>query len=104
MPSAGRSARAESTRLVRDANGGDGAHPDYLSGHATMGGALMRLLTGILGTPRVDLRIRSITTGATRHYRYAHEYERDVVEARVRGGIAWALRTYFRPVPDHGHF
>ncbi|GGX21277.1 vanadium-dependent haloperoxidase [Streptomyces lomondensis] len=92
------------------------AHPDYLSGHATMGGALMRMLTGVLGTSRVDLRIRSITTGATRHYRDAHEYERDVVDARVWGGIhtrtadevgsdtgrrlaAWALRTYFRPLP-----
>ncbi|MEU6918749.1 vanadium-dependent haloperoxidase [Streptomyces olindensis] len=92
------------------------AHPDYLSGHTTMGGALMRMLTGILGTPRVDLRIRSLTTGTTRHYRYAHEYERDVVDARVWAGIhtrtadeagtatgrhlaAWALRKYFRPVP-----
>ncbi|MFJ8468514.1 vanadium-dependent haloperoxidase [Streptomyces swartbergensis] len=91
------------------------AHPDYLSGHATMGGALMRMLTGILGTSRVDLHIRSITTGASRHYRYAREYEQDVVDARVWGGIhtrtadeagsatgrrlaAWALRTYFRPV------
>ncbi|MEU0586947.1 vanadium-dependent haloperoxidase [Streptomyces sp. NPDC006132] len=91
------------------------AHPDYLSGHATMGGALMRMLTGILGTSRVDLRIRSVTTGATRHYHHADAYERDVVDARVWGGIhtrtadeagaatgrqlaAWALRKYFRPL------
>ncbi|MGI5428808.1 vanadium-dependent haloperoxidase [Streptomyces sp. CA-179760] len=91
------------------------AHPDYLSGHTTMGGALMRTLTGILGTPEVDLRIHSATTGTTRHYRFAHEYERDVIDARVWGGIhtrtadevgnatgrdlaSWALRTYFRPV------
>jgi hypothetical protein len=81
-----------------------------------MGGALMRMLTGILGTSRVDLHIRSTTTGASRHYRYAHEYEQGVVDARVWGGIhtrtadevgnatgrrlaAWALRKYFRPVP-----
>ncbi|MEV5351775.1 vanadium-dependent haloperoxidase [Streptomyces sp. NPDC052693] len=92
------------------------SHPDYLSGHATMGGALMRMLTGILGTPRVDLRIRSATTGATRHYRHADAYVRDVVDARVWGGIHtrtadevgaatghrladWALRRYFRPLP-----
>ncbi len=92
------------------------AHPDYLSGHATMGGALMRTLTGLFGTPEVDLRIRSDVTGTTRHYRYAHEYVRDVVDARVWGGIhtrtadeagaatgrhlaAWALRKHFRPVP-----
>ncbi|MGX1566625.1 vanadium-dependent haloperoxidase [Streptomyces sp. NPDC055506] len=92
------------------------AHPDYLSGHATMGGALMRMLTGILGSSRVDLHIRSTTTGTSRHYRYAHEYEQDVIDARVWGGIhtrtadevgaatgrelaAWALRKYFRPAP-----
>ncbi|CAL9580703.1 hypothetical protein SUDANB108_05054 [Streptomyces sp. enrichment culture] len=91
------------------------AHPDYLSGHATMGGALMRMLTGVLGTSRVDLRIRSATTGTTRHYRYARDYEREVSDARVWGGIHtrtadevgvatghrladWALRSYFRPV------
>ncbi|MGW5616935.1 vanadium-dependent haloperoxidase [Streptomyces sp. NPDC003877] len=92
------------------------AHPDYLSGHATMGGALMRMLTGVLGTSRVDLRIRSATTGTTRHYRQARDYERDVSDARVWGGIHtrtadevgvatgrrladWALRRYFRPIP-----
>ncbi|MFC9683507.1 vanadium-dependent haloperoxidase [Streptomyces sp. NPDC056948] len=92
------------------------SHPDYLSGHATMGGALMRMLSGILGTSRVDLHIPSAGTGTSRHYRHAHEYERDVVDARVWGGIhtrtadevgsatgrhlaAWALRKYFRPMP-----
>ncbi|GAP51965.1 uncharacterized protein SAZU_6838 [Streptomyces azureus] len=52
-----------------------------------MGGALTRTPTRLLGTCRVDLRIRSITTGASRHHRYAHEYEQDVVDARVWGGI-----------------
>ncbi|MFJ4566413.1 hypothetical protein ACIP4U_22425 [Streptomyces caelestis] len=50
------------------------------------------------------------------HYRYAHEYEQDVLDARVPGGIhtrtadevgnatgrrlaVWALRTCFRPAP-----
>jgi hypothetical protein len=79
-----------------------------------MGGALMGALTEVLGTSRVDLHVRSTTTGTSRHYRYAHEYEQDVVDARVWGGIhtrtadevgsttgrrlaSWALRKYFRP-------
>ncbi|MFF8289644.1 vanadium-dependent haloperoxidase [Streptomyces sp. NPDC016309] len=90
-------------------------HPDYLSGHAASGGALMRTLTGLFGTPDVDLRIRSRGTGTTRHYRHARDYDRDVVDARVWAGIhtrtadtagnavgrrlaAWALERYFRPV------
>ncbi|MER7110512.1 vanadium-dependent haloperoxidase [Streptomyces sp. NPDC000229] len=90
-------------------------HPDYLSGHAASGGALMRTLTGLFGTSRVDLFIPSRGTGTTRHYRYARDYNRDVVNARVWGGIhtrfadtvgnavgerlsAWALERYFRPV------
>ncbi|MGA5421798.1 vanadium-dependent haloperoxidase [Streptomyces lavendulocolor] len=91
------------------------AHPDYLSGHATSGGALTRTLTGLFGTSRIDLFLSVKGTGATRHYRHAHEYNRDVVNARVWGGIhtrtadtvgnatgqrvaAWALERYFRPV------
>ncbi|WP_241837984.1 vanadium-dependent haloperoxidase [Streptomyces sp. CB03234] len=90
-------------------------HPDYLSGHATSGGALMRTLTGLFGTSRVDLFIPATGTGVTRHYRHADDYNRDVVNARVWGGIhtrfadtagnavgqrlsAWALERYFRPV------
>lgn len=91
------------------------SHPDYLSGHAAAGGALMRTLTGLSNSPRVDLRILSRSTGTTRHYRHAHAYNRDVVDARVWGGVhtrtadtagneagrqlsAWALERYFRPL------
>ncbi|MEU2516774.1 vanadium-dependent haloperoxidase [Streptomyces syringium] len=91
------------------------AHPDYLSGHATWGGALMRTLTEILGTPRVDLHITSEATHSTRHYEYADQYNRDVINARIWGGIhsrtastignhtgqrlaAWALTHYFQPL------
>jgi hypothetical protein len=62
------------------------AHPDYLSGHATLSGALMRTLTGLFGTSRVDLNVPSTSSG-TRHYEYAAEYNRDVIDARVWAGI-----------------
>ncbi|MFI6106536.1 vanadium-dependent haloperoxidase [Streptomyces sp. NPDC051310] len=88
------------------------AHPDYLSGHATWSGALMRTLVGVFGTSRVDLNIPSASTGTTRHYEYAEDYIRDVIDARVWAGIhtrtadvvgstvgervaAWSLRRYF---------
>ncbi|KPI11689.1 hypothetical protein OV450_8442 [Actinobacteria bacterium OV450] len=92
------------------------AHPDYLSGHATMGGALMQALTKLFNTPCVDLNIHSTSTGAYRHYQHADEYNRDVINARVWAGIhtrtadtvgnttgrrvaAWALERYFQPIP-----
>ncbi|MGW0607243.1 vanadium-dependent haloperoxidase [Streptomyces sp. NPDC002640] len=94
------------------------AHPDYLSGHAATAGALTGVLTGLLGHDRIDLTIRSVRGGSTRHYEHAGQYDRDVVDARVFAGIhtrsadtagnrvghrvaAWALERYFRPV-RHG--
>ena len=90
------------------------AHPDYLSGHATWGGALMRTLEELFGTSRVDLNIHSVGTDTTRHYESSADYVRDVVDARVWSGIhtrtadvvgsargkqvaTWALRRYFLP-------
>nr|BAU09314.1 phosphatase [Streptomyces roseoverticillatus] len=89
-------------------------HPDYLSGHATVGGAVMRTLTELFGSPRVDLRLTSAATGVMRHYAYADQYNRDVVDSRVWAGVhtrtadrvgndvggrlaAWALQRNFRP-------
>ncbi|MFK0117000.1 vanadium-dependent haloperoxidase [Streptomyces sp. NPDC090994] len=89
------------------------AHPDYLSGHATWGAAWMRTLERLLGTSRVDLDMRAADTGAIRHYEYAEDYVRDVVDARVWAGIhtrtadtvgavtgkqvaSWAMERYFR--------
>ncbi|MEU5365163.1 vanadium-dependent haloperoxidase [Streptomyces sp. NPDC005925] len=62
-------------------------HPDYLSGHATWGGALMRALETLFGTSRVDLDIPSAGTGTVRHYENAEDYVRDVIDARVWAGI-----------------
>jgi hypothetical protein len=72
----------------------------------------MRTLVGLFGTSRVDLNIPSASTGTTRHYEYAEDYVRDVIDARVWAGIhtrtadivgstvgervaAWSLRRYF---------
>ncbi|GAA2217461.1 vanadium-dependent haloperoxidase [Streptomyces nogalater] len=90
-------------------------HPDYIAGHTTVTAAVTRALTGVLGTSRIDLDVPSEVTGTTRHYRTADELNRDVVDARVWGGVhsrtadvdgcragtrvaAWALDHYFQPV------
>lgn len=62
-------------------------HPDYLSGHTTVTGAVVRTLTGILGTPHLDLTFSSEATGTTRHYDRAARLNGDMIDARVWGGI-----------------
>ncbi|MGW7051630.1 vanadium-dependent haloperoxidase [Streptomyces sp. NPDC054887] len=90
-------------------------HPEYISGHAAVAGAVMRTAAGVLGTSRVDLYVRSEAVATTRHYEYADEFNRDMVDARVWGGIHfrsadvagcetglrigdWALAHYFQPL------
>ncbi len=90
-------------------------HPDYLSGHTTVTGAVVRTLTGILGTPHLDLTFSSEATGTTRHYDRAARLNGDMIDARVWGGIhfrtadidgceagsrigGWTLAHYFRPL------
>ncbi|GHJ99469.1 hypothetical protein SY2F82_12670 [Streptomyces sp. Y2F8-2] len=90
-------------------------HPDYLSGHTTVTGAVTRTLSGILGTTRLDLNIPSEITGTTRHYAYADQLDQDMIDARVWAGIhfrsadvagaqagkrigTWALTHYFQPL------
>ncbi|MFG2954703.1 vanadium-dependent haloperoxidase [Streptomyces sp. NPDC048291] len=89
-------------------------HPDYVAGHTTVAAAVARALTGVLGTSHIDLHVPSDVTGTTRYYGSADDLDRDVVDARVWGGVhsrtadvagcragarvaAWALDHYFRP-------
>ncbi|MFF8716951.1 vanadium-dependent haloperoxidase [Streptomyces sp. NPDC015184] len=90
-------------------------HPDYVAGHTTVAAAVMRAVTGVLGTSRPDLYIPSEITGTTRLYESADDVNRDMINARVWGGIhsrtadivgcragnrvgTWALTHYFQPV------
>ncbi|MFJ4579442.1 vanadium-dependent haloperoxidase [Streptomyces echinatus] len=94
-------------------------HPDYVAGHTIVAGAVARALTGVLGTSRIDLHVPSEITGTTRFYGSADDLDRDVVDARVWGGVhsrtadvagcragtrvaAWALDHYFRPLAEDG--
>ncbi|MER6077993.1 hypothetical protein [Streptomyces sp. NPDC001833] len=48
---------------------------------------MARALTGVLGTSHIDLRVPSDITGTTRFYGSAGDLDRDVVDARVWGGV-----------------
>lgn len=89
-------------------------HPDYVAGHTTVAAAAMRAATSALGASRLDLHVPSEITGTTRFYESADEFNRDVINARVWGGVhtrtadvtgcrvgdrigAWALTHFFRP-------
>ncbi|MGP8296771.1 vanadium-dependent haloperoxidase [Streptomyces inhibens] len=94
-------------------------HPDYISGHAAVTGAVTQTLAGILGTTHLDLNIPSEVTGTTRHYEYADQFNEDMINARVWAGIhfrtadiagcqagnrigGWTLTHYFQPLrPTH---
>ncbi len=90
-------------------------HPDYISGHTAVAGAVTQTLTGILGTTRLDFNVSSEITGTTRHYEYADQFNEDVINARVWSGIhsrtadtagcragnrigVWTLTHYFQPL------
>ncbi|GGT14277.1 vanadium-dependent haloperoxidase [Streptomyces chromofuscus] len=90
-------------------------HPDYLSGHAAVAGAVTQTLSGLLGTLRLDLTFFSEATGTTRHYDHAHRLNEDMINARVWAGIhvrsadvagcragnrigVWAVTHYFQPL------
>ncbi len=62
-------------------------YPEYPSGLASALGAASRALAGVLGTNRIDLRITSVAAGVTRHYEFAGQLNRDVVDARVWSGV-----------------
>lgn len=94
-------------------------YPDYASGLSSVVCALSRAVTRVLGDGRVDLNITSVAAGLpgpplTRHYDFAADLDRDVIDARVWLGIHfrsadvaggqigtsvanWALDHYFQP-------
>jgi hypothetical protein len=89
------------------------AHPDYPSGHATYGGAAAEVLKALFGDDRVDVSF--VSTGVTRTYTSFSQMDREVIDARVWGGIHfrqtdedssalghqigdYAVKTWLRPV------
>ena len=63
-------------------------HPEYPSAHSCLTFSQAAVLTRFLGTPRIGLDLRSSVAGMPhRHLATAADLERDVLDARVWGGV-----------------
>lgn len=65
-------------------------HPDYLSGHTTVAGAVTRALTRLSGTSRIDLNIpwlAVVPVVTTQHYEWASQFNASSIGARIWAGI-----------------
>jgi hypothetical protein len=62
-------------------------HPDYPSGHASYGGAAAAVLKAVFGDDRVDVSFTWPAFGVTRTYTSFAQLDREIIDARVWGGI-----------------
>jgi hypothetical protein len=65
-------------------------HPEYPSGHSCLTGAVVETLSTFLGTNRIELDLSSTAPNLqqpTRHYERVTDLTREVMDARVWGGI-----------------
>ncbi|GHH89707.1 vanadium-dependent haloperoxidase [Streptomyces capitiformicae] len=89
-------------------------YPEYIGGHCANDGAVMAVLDRLTGGD-IDFRISSAATDTTRTYTSSADFNRDVINARVWGGVhfrtadivgnrvgreigEWTLDHYFKPV------
>lgn len=95
-------------------------HPEYPSAHGCLDGALIDAVAAVLGSDHVDVTVPGATNGGatlttTRHFETVHDYQAQLVDARVWIGFhlrnstvqgeqlgnavaAWTLDRYFQPV------
>lgn len=90
-------------------------HPEYVSGHGCLAGAITRGLREFLGTKDINLTMDSAATGTTHTFPTVEDLTKEVADARVYGGDHWetggtdaanlgddlakaALHDYFRDI------
>jgi hypothetical protein len=98
-------------------------HPDYLSGHTTVSGAVTTMLTAITCTDKIDLTVPNLAGGPSRYYERADQLNTESIGARIWAGIhtraadevgnavgkqvgAVGAERYFHPLKGascHGH-
>jgi hypothetical protein len=61
-------------------------HPEYPSAHGCLSSAVAETLQRLIG-PSIDFDVTSAVTGTTRHFATAAQLDREIVGARVWGGI-----------------
>ena len=89
-------------------------HPEYPAAHACATTAVAETVRAFFGTKKVSFEWDSTVTGTTRHYATTDEIVREVIDARVHGGMhyrnsgetgmhlgrktaQWMLRDHFEP-------
>ena len=99
---------------------GTPTHPEYPSAHGCLSSAFTDALAAALGNDHIDVTVPGATNGGTtltttRHFETVHDYQAQVVDARVWIGYhfrnsavqgerlgnavaAWALDRYFQPL------
>lgn len=91
-------------------------HPEYPAAHGCLTSAEAEMLAAFFGTNRIDLELTSTVTTTTRHYVRVTDLVREIIDARVWGGVHyrtsavagtvlgrkvahWTLARYFQPAP-----
>ena len=64
-------------------------HPEYVSGHACLTGAITQALREFLGTKNINFSITSTVTGTTHFFATVDDLRKEVEDARVYGGDHW---------------
>ena len=89
-------------------------HPEYPAGHGCGTTSIAEVLRQFFGTKKIVFDWDSLVTGKTRHYESTDELVREVIDARVHGGMhyrnsveagvhlgrktsQWMLRGHFEP-------
>jgi hypothetical protein len=69
-------------------------HPEYPSGHSCMTFSQSVVLQRFLGTSRIELDLPSTVAGVpARHFATTDDLEREILSARVWGGIHFRFST-----------
>jgi hypothetical protein len=62
-------------------------HPEYVAAHGCLTSAEADVFSEVLGTSKIDIDLASTVTGTTRHFASAQDMKREIVNARVWGGL-----------------
>jgi hypothetical protein len=70
-------------------------HPEYPAAHGSLTSAMAEVFSEFLRTPRIDLTITStvVPTMPTRHFERASDLRKEIVEARLWGGLHYRFSS-----------
>jgi hypothetical protein len=69
-------------------------HPEYPAAHGSLTSAMAEVFSQFLGTQRIELTLTStVPTMPTRHFERARDLRREIVEARLWGGLHYRFSS-----------